>query len=79
MDELNELMLTQAIKEILYAHRKNGGDLFYCVEQIKDDFKRAGYVRLAEDQTVWQINSTRAYKKGQEDLIKAGWRRVEEL
>jgi len=38
-----EIMLDQGLRELLYAFRKNGGDLNYCVQQIKDDFNKAGW------------------------------------
>lgn len=43
-NNIGGIMLEQGLRELLYTFRKNGGDLDYCVKQIKDDFIKAGYV-----------------------------------
>ena len=42
----SELFLDQGLRELLYAFRKNGGDLDYCIKLVRDDFKKAGYFRF---------------------------------
>ena len=42
-EEIRELMLSQSIRELLYSFRKNGGDLEYCIKEIKEDFLKAGW------------------------------------
>lgn len=44
VEKLEEVLLSQSLREILYSFRKNGGDLEYCVQQIRDDFRKAGYL-----------------------------------
>ena len=48
-EEIADVFLEQGLKELLYAFRKNGGDLEYCVKQIKADFRKAGYVLPVPD------------------------------
>lgn len=43
LEKIAEVMLEQGIKELLYSFRKNGGDLDYCVSEIRRDFEKAGY------------------------------------
>ena len=40
---LTDAFLGQGLKEILYSFAKNGGDLDYCVKQIKGDFAKASW------------------------------------
>ena len=47
-ERIAEEMLNQSIKELLYSFRKNGGDLLYCVKQLREDFTKAGYTRQPE-------------------------------
>lgn len=73
-------MTEKEVKQGLTSLVFNGDCLHHparIVDNIFHFLKYAGYVKLAEDQTVWHINSTKTYKSGQEDLIKAGWRNVE--
>lgn len=42
-EQISEIMLDQSIKEMLYSFHKNGGNLEYCVSEIKSNFKKAGY------------------------------------
>ncbi len=44
-DDLRDVMLLHGLVELLYAFRKNGGDVDYCVKQILEDFAKANYVQ----------------------------------
>ena len=42
-ETISELFLDQGLRELLCAFRKNGGDLDYCIKEIRKDLKTAGY------------------------------------
>lgn len=46
VEKIAEDMLEQGLRELLYAFRKNGGSLDYCVKQIREDFKKAAYYSI---------------------------------
>ena len=59
-------------------------DLIYFGELVLKELKEAGYVKLAEDQSLPRFsfseeppNMRFGYQKAQQDMLKAGFRRVE--
>lgn len=56
----------------------------YCHRPMKLKAK-AGFVQLAEDQTppdLWEppyeLDTFSAYRRGQQDMLKAGWKKIQE-
>lgn len=45
-DQVGDALLKHGIRELLYAFRKNGGDLEFCVKTIMQDFEKANFKRV---------------------------------
>lgn len=83
-------MTEQELREKLFKeipqYIRAGGSWAISMNKLIDNtlnaFKEAGYVKLAEDQSLPSVRnavnkSYNDYMLGQEDMLKAGWQKVE--
>jgi len=63
----------------LEGGNKSISDYYPLAQRIMQKQGSQGVVIKAENQTIWLLEASEAYKKGQSDLLKAGYVAVEPL